>query len=173
MLEQFQSERIKKGNKPATVNRLIAVMCHMFTKAVDWNMMDRGIEGAIKVKMLPEDNKRPRFLSQEECTALINACDPHLKPIVVTALNTGCRKNEVIGLRWDKHIDLRHGFSSPGQNQERRSPRAADTLYLDGSFPGIDTANRYPLCLLRQHDRETLPGRKEKFCHSVQKGRDL
>lgn len=122
MLEQFQTERLKKGNKPATVNRLLAVISHMFTKAADWNMMDKGIVTAIRVKMLPENNKRLRYLSQEECTALVDACEVHLRPIVIAALNTGCRKSEILGLRWDAHIDLKHGFIllDKTKNGERR-----------------------------------------------------
>src|SRR3989304_4166559 len=29
---------------------------------------------------------------------------------VFTAFNTGMRKEEILSLEWDKHIDLRHGF---------------------------------------------------------------
>ena len=110
LLEQFQTERLKKGNKPATVNRFIAVISHMFTKAVDWDMMSKEIVVSMRVKMLPENNRRLRYLSREECQALIDACDPHLRPIVIAALNTGCRKSEILSLRWDTHIDLKHGF---------------------------------------------------------------
>lgn len=110
LLEQFQSERIKKGNKPATVNRLLAVISHMFTKAVDWDMMDKVVSASIKVKMLPENNRRLRYLSKDECQELINVCDPHLRPVVITALNTGMRRGEILNLRWDTHIDLKHGF---------------------------------------------------------------
>lgn len=110
MLEQFQSERLKKGNKPATVNRLLAVISHMFTKAVDWDMMSKEVVASIRVKMLPENNRRLRFLSKEECLGLVDNCDPHLKPIVITALNTGCRKSEILNLRWNVHIDLQPGL---------------------------------------------------------------
>ncbi|MBI5641551.1 MAG: tyrosine-type recombinase/integrase [Nitrospirae bacterium] len=122
LLEQFQSERLKKGNKPATVNRLIAVISHMFTKAVDWEIMDKAVASSIRVKMLPENNRRLRYLSKEECQGLINACEPHLRPIVITALNTGMRRGEILGLRWDTHIDLKHGFILLDQtkNGERR-----------------------------------------------------
>jgi hypothetical protein len=41
IVEQYQTERIKKGNKPATVNNHLATIKHMFTKAVDWNMVER------------------------------------------------------------------------------------------------------------------------------------
>ena len=35
IVEGYQSERLEAGNKPATVNRHIATLKHMFTKAVD------------------------------------------------------------------------------------------------------------------------------------------
>ncbi|MDA8171852.1 MAG: site-specific integrase [Nitrospiraceae bacterium] len=122
MLEQFQTRRLKKGNKPATVNRLLAVISHMFTKAVDWKMMQKHVAQDLNVKMLPENNRRLRYLSKEECLALIEASDHHLKPIVITALNTGMRRGEILGLRWDRHIDLKHGFIllDNTKNGERR-----------------------------------------------------
>ncbi len=122
LLEHFQSKCLGTGNKPATVNRLIAVLSHMFTKAVDWNMMDQNVAKSIRVKMLPENNKRLRFLSREECESLIGACDKHLRPIVVTAVNTGMRKSEILSLCWNKHIDLKHGFIllDRTKNGERR-----------------------------------------------------
>jgi hypothetical protein len=33
LVEQYQTERLQKGKKPATANRLLATMKHMFTKA--------------------------------------------------------------------------------------------------------------------------------------------
>jgi integrase len=128
VIEQYQSEMLSKGNKPATVNRKIAVLAHIFTKAADWKMIDSA--AIPKVKMLKEDNKRLRYLSKEECQALINACEPHLKPIVITALNTGMRKGEILNLRWDANIDLRHGFIllDKTKNGERREIPINDTL---------------------------------------------
>jgi len=31
-------------------------------------------------------------------------------PYVFTALNTGMRKEEILSLEWDRHVDLRHSF---------------------------------------------------------------
>ncbi len=128
-LEQFQSERLKGGNKPATVNRLLAVFAHMFTKAVDWSMMNKETVANIKIKMLPENNKRLRYLSKEEIQKLITSCDPHLKPIVITALNTGMRKSEILNLKWEQ-ADLRHGFIllDITKNGERREIPINETL---------------------------------------------
>jgi len=107
--EQLQSDYLAMGRKPSTANRLVAVLGHMFTKAVDWEMMSKETANASKVKLLPEHNRRLRYLSNEECHALIDSCDPHLKPIVVSALNTGMLKGEILNLKWD-NVDLKHGF---------------------------------------------------------------
>lgn len=122
LIEKFQTERLNKGNKPATVNRLIATLKHMFRKAVDWNLVEEEtLKRVRRVKLLEENNRRLRYLSKEECEALINACEPHLKPIVITALYTGMRKSEILNLRWDQ-VDLKHDLIllDKTKNGERR-----------------------------------------------------
>lgn len=110
LLERYQTELLQHGKKPATANRYQATISHMLTKAGEWEMIGEDTLKAIrKVKMLEENNRRLRYLSQSECQALVAMCDPHLRPIVVTALNTGMRKSEILFLRWDQ-VDLRHGF---------------------------------------------------------------
>jgi integrase len=142
LIEQFQTERLKKGlkkpkgndppegNKPATVNRLLATLKHMFTKAVDWNMVEEGTLKRIrKVKLLEENNRRLRYLSTEEIRSLLERCDAHLKPIIVMALNTGCRKSEILNLQWDQ-VDMKHGFILLDQtkNGERKEIPINGTL---------------------------------------------
>lgn len=129
-VEQYQTERLKKGNKPATVNRLLAVIKHMFTKACEWEMITEETRKKVhRVKFLPENNKRLRFLNKEECLSLISNCDKHLKPIVITALNTGMRRGEIFHLRWD-NVDLKHGFIllEMTKNGDRREIPVNDTL---------------------------------------------
>jgi len=129
LIEQYQTERLQR-NKPATVNRLLATISHMFTKAVEWDMVEEEtLKRVRKVKQLPENNKRLRYLSKEECQRLISVCDPHLKPIVLTALNTGMRKGEILNLKWE-NVDLRHGFIllDITKNGERREIPINETL---------------------------------------------
>ena len=137
IIEQWQSERLKR-NKPATVNRVLACLKHMFTKAVDWNMASEGtLKQVRKVKFLKENNKRLRYLDVEECQRLIGICPDHLKPIVTVALNTGMRRGEILGLRWEQ-VDLRHGFIllETSKNGERREIPINTTLeYLFKEMP--------------------------------------
>jgi integrase len=130
LIEQYQTERLQRGNKPATVNRLLATLKHMFTKAVEWDMVeDETLKRVRKAKLLEENNKRLRYLSKEECQNMVDCCDKHLRPIVVTALNTGMRKGEILGLRWES-VDLRHGFILLEQtkNGERREIPINDSM---------------------------------------------
>jgi integrase len=102
----------------------------MFTKAVDWEMVESdALKRIHKVKLLRDDSRRLRYLSQGECQELVSNCKPHLKPIVVTALNTGMRKGEILGLMWD-NADLQHGFIllDMTKNGERREIPINDTL---------------------------------------------
>ncbi len=131
ILEQYQTKRkTEMGNKPATINRHIATIKHMFTKAVDWDMVEEEtLKRVRKVKMLKEDNQRLRYLSPEECEKLINECRDYVKDIVIMALNTGMRINEILPLKWDS-TDLQHGFIhlDKTKNGERRDIPINDTL---------------------------------------------
>lgn len=100
---------------PATVNRRLATLKHMFTKAYDWRMVSEAVSKEVhRVKLEKEENRRDRFLSEEEIARLLDACGTddkqrHLRPILIFALNTGCRKEEILSLRW-QNVDLLHGF---------------------------------------------------------------
>ena len=60
---------------------------HMFTKAVEWEMVEEATLKRIgKAKFLEENNRRLRYLLKEECQELIKVCDPHLRPIVIVSL---------------------------------------------------------------------------------------
>lgn len=116
-VERYQSKLIASGLAEATVNRRLSCLKHMFTKAVDWRMASEAMCKQVhKVKMFRETMKRDRFLSRAEIDRLLAACgtdaqQAHLKPIIKFAVNTGCRKEEILSLAWDQ-VDLEHGIIS-------------------------------------------------------------
>ena len=131
LVEAYQTKLLTDGKAPATANRHLATLKHMVTKAVEWEMVEEeALKRVRRVKLLPENNRRLRYLSKEECQALIDACHPHLKPIVITALNAGMRKREVLSLEWERHVDLKHGFVllDVTKNGERREIPINQTL---------------------------------------------
>lgn len=124
LVDQLQTDLISKEYKPSSNNKILNVLKHMFRKATEWEMVSEDVLKRIyKVKPLRDDSKRLRYLSKEECQSLINACDPHLKPVVITALNSGMRRGEILNLEWDSNIDLKHGFILLNQDQTKNSER--------------------------------------------------
>ena len=87
-----------KPPSPATINRELAVLRHMFNKAIDWGKAERNpVKG---VRFLKEDPPKERILSHEEEQILLEHSAPHLRMAIILALNTGLRLGEILNLRW-------------------------------------------------------------------------
>lgn len=118
-LETYRNRRKAtpaNGSKPrtdASVNREMALIGHMLTKAVEWGMLETSPLKKGKRLMFKEDNHRLRFLTEAEIEALLTASDdlkiysPYLRPLVETALLTGMRRGELLSLKWEQ---IRNGF---------------------------------------------------------------
>ena len=141
-LELFQTDWVKKFSIAYT-NRLTATLKRMFTKAADWEMINEDVLKRVrKVKLLKGENKRLRYLSDDEIERLINACGKEIKPIVITALNTGMRKSEILHLTWNR-VDLKNRIIllDKTKNGERREIPINQTLFytLSGIVRNIKT----------------------------------
>ena len=88
--------------KVGSVNREIACLHHVFTKGVEWELMEKNPFDKGKTLIQKENNKRLRFLTEEEIEKLLDECKgkKHLHRIVECALNTGMRRNEILSLEW-------------------------------------------------------------------------
>jgi integrase len=115
-LESLNTRGIKNGAKPckpATANKLISVIKRAFSKAYkSCYCTEEKLKEIRSVKLLKADNARTNYLSLDQIQRMIEACDvtndtKYLKPIIIFALNTGCRKNEIFTLKWND-VDLTH-----------------------------------------------------------------
>lgn len=115
-----------RGTKrtPATVNRYLSVLSHLFTIAIkEWGWLTEN--PLSKITKLKEPRGRVRYLSDNEREALLLACkeskNPYLYLIVVLALSTGARRMEILSLRWED-VDLNRKVIVLHQtkNSERR-----------------------------------------------------
>jgi len=107
-VEKYRAERLKDGVKKSTTNRELALLKKMFNVAIDWSYCSEN--PVRKVKLFSEkDNLKERVLSEKEETGLLEESADHLKPIILTALNTGMRRNEILTLKWNQ-IDLNLRF---------------------------------------------------------------
>lgn len=99
---EIVQKELKRGIKPATVNRYLAVIRNLLKMARDeWQWLD----SVPKIRLLPGEVERDRWLTKEEADRLIAACPEHLAALVRFALATGCRASEITGLEWNR-VDL-------------------------------------------------------------------
>ena len=127
----------RRGTKMAngTVVRYMASLSHAFSLAVkDWQWVDDS--PLRKVSKPKEPRGRERFLSDDERTALLQACKAStsrfLYAVVVLALSTGMRRGEIMGLHWNQ-IDIPRGrilLYETKNNTSRAVPLAGLALTL-------------------------------------------
>lgn len=129
MIEKYKAARLQKV-APATINRELACLKHMYTKAFEWGYVKTN--PAKVVKLLKEPPGRLRYLKPDEVETLLKTCAGHIRPIVVTALNTGMRKSEILRLRWPE-VDLKNRkiMVVNAKNNEVRVIPINQTLYQE------------------------------------------
>lgn len=112
MVEQYRKKRRseykdQKSEKPianTTINREVEILRKMFNIAIDNEWCDKNPASSKVVKKLKEENILERYLSVEEEASLFAQCigeHSYMKPILICALNTGMRKSEILGLKWN------------------------------------------------------------------------
>lgn len=103
-LERYKVERLESV-KPATVNRELAFLKHVYNVAIRDGKTERN--PVAKIKLAPEPSGRVRYLSDEEEARLIEALPGESdRQRLAVLLDTGLRKSELLGLRW-RDVDLR------------------------------------------------------------------
>ena len=152
----------KLSDRPVTANKAIKVLSHIYRLGAGWGLVPEGFNPCRSVEKYPE-RSRERFLTDAEFSrlgrVLDEAVDSGAAPLTaVTAIRllmlTGCRKSEILTLRWsDVDLDageLRLADSKTGPRAVQLPPTAVELLEAlprrkDSSwvFPGNDRDGRY------------------------------
>ena len=135
-IERYKLDRLKQSASPATVNREVALLKHMFNLAEHWQLFF-GRNPVRGVKFLEEDNLQIRFLSETQEKELLQCCSPYLQDLVTFAINTGLRLGEILNLKWEE-VDLDNAAIKMLVRKNRRMPEVPlnDTALgvVNGSF---------------------------------------
>ena len=106
-LEEYQQARARQA-APATVNRELALLKHMFNLGRKWQLFE-GTNPVTLIKPLREANLRLRVLSEAEQQALVASSPPYLQDLILFACNTGLRSGDIFKLRWEE-VDPEPGW---------------------------------------------------------------
>ena len=130
---------------PATINREMATLKHALTKAVEWKLLRKALrEELTAIRKYPEPDGRLRYLSgEQEAERLLQACEDWLRPIVLSAIHTSMRKEELLGLTWDC-VDMTHGFIRLKQTKNGKARALPFNETLWGLFSGLRTRQDVP-----------------------------
>ncbi|MCG8549331.1 MAG: site-specific integrase [Desulfobacterales bacterium] len=108
-LERLKKAMLKKGRSPRSVEYALTTLGQIFRHAERLGYFQGDIP-TTKVKRLKYDNKRVRFLSQDEAHHLLEILQKKSQEtyeIALLSLHCGLRAGEVFSLTW-KDIDLDH-----------------------------------------------------------------
>lgn len=104
-VQKLITGRREMGKAPGTCDRMLILARHIFNCALKWKTPGVKSNPAKEVELLNVDNKRERYLNEDEVRRLHDAVqaseNPMLKYIVPMLLMTGARKRELLDARWE------------------------------------------------------------------------
>ncbi|MGD9153785.1 MAG: site-specific integrase [Gammaproteobacteria bacterium] len=104
-IERYKKHRLDKNIKPGTINRELAALSHLYTKANEWGW----IEYRPKITRLKENAGRIIYLTTKQINRLIeiakNDDNLYIYPFIIIGLETSMRKMEILSTQI-KNIDL-------------------------------------------------------------------
>src|SRR5437868_1640883 len=102
-IEKYKKRRRDEKASPATINRELATLSHLFNRAIEWKWIERV---SSKPTKFAESGGRIIALTDEQCDRLMRAAvgspDPDLYLFVASGPNTAMRHGEILAARWDQ-----------------------------------------------------------------------
>ena len=87
-----------KGSGEKQANRHMAVLKHVFTKSIEWGVIDSHPMHSGAFKMFPEKRSKMRIPSDAEVREAIKIANPMLQSYCELKLITGLRQTDLLGL---------------------------------------------------------------------------
>lgn len=115
-----QKHKNEKQYTDATVNHYLATLKTIFNRAIRDDLF--ATNPAAKVKLLKLNNRIVRYLTADQENNLLGKLPERLHPIVTVALNTGCRRGELVRLKWED-VDFTAGVITINQTKAGESRR--------------------------------------------------
>lgn len=141
----FSRDQLERGLKAKTVNNRLSLLRTCLTTAIEWE----ELKDLPRVKFLRTPPPETKFVREEDAEKLLAVCPPApWRELVLTAIRTGLRFNELIALEWtavnldtatlqvlrgevEGHVD------APKNNRFRTIPLTSDVVAALQSLPRV------------------------------------
>ncbi len=104
--ENEQRTTLSRKTKPGTVNRELATLSHLLSKAMEWEWIERM---PLRIRRLQEGPGRTAYLSSTQAAALLESARKDsckdIYPFVLIGLHTAMRRSEILQMRRE-HINV-------------------------------------------------------------------
>ena len=112
-LQSLYSAKLSAGKSRRTVQHIHAVIHKALTHAVKWGLLVRNVADSVDVPR--PTHKAPEIITQDQLRIFLDSVrENRLYALYVTAITTGMRKAEILGLRWSD-VDMEAGIIAVSQ----------------------------------------------------------
>ncbi len=178
---KMHADRRASDAAPGSANRLLIMMRYIFNLALRWEVPGIKANPCAGVPLLEVNNRRERYLSQDEAKRLYDAvCEsenPMLKFIVPMLILTGARKREVLDAKWTDFDLERRIWRIPTTKagKARHVPLADGVMNLLATMPrdlpwafaNPDTGKLYVSIYCAWHTARTKAGLSNVRMHDL------
>lgn len=135
-IEHYKSMKMKQGLSAKTINNHLTVLRRCLNSAIDWGELQR----LPRVQLLKTKPSAFQFLTKIQVEQLIAAAPVGLwRAMIVTALRTGLRFSELVGLEWTdinweagvlcvQRSNVRGNIDAPKNNRIRYVPLIPEVI---------------------------------------------
>ena len=139
--KQRKKDNIKlKTTRPGTINRELAAISHLFSKAIEWGWID--CRPAV-IKRYQEEQSRITYLTTEQIKYLIECAkqdqNQQIYPFIVIGLGTSMRRMEILNIRRE-NVNLQHRtiYIPQAKSGAREQPITQQLAeFLEGYLVGL------------------------------------
>lgn len=162
------SRRRDEGISDSSINRELEVLSAAINNAR--NKLEWGLPNPVQGRMLKEPEARVRWITRDEAGRLLDAArasrSPYLADLLALALNTGMRREEMLGLEW-RRVDLQAGLihlegrhTKSGKRRSVPINKAARAAMLSRARFRAEHCPASPWVFCRQHGGRIEDARK-------------
>jgi integrase len=158
------------GYSGSTIRATLTPLSRLFAQAVRRGLIPVNPIGQLDRSERPRTSARERpVLNSDQIGRLLDAAEPRYRTILATAVFTGVRQGELLGLRWkdvdfaQEVIHIRRALDRQGRDAPPKTPNALRDVIL---IPGLAE-------LLREHADHSPFNKPDDFVFSSRAGTPL